>query len=344
MRDVYDKIVASFTPVEPNVLTQARVGSGTRAAHDMLAERVRALGEIEQLAPTRPRESSSRLRIAAWNVERLKYTDASRALLDAVNADVTLLSEVDIGMARSGNRHTVQDLVGSSGEGALIAVEFVETSLGDSRERVWHAGEVNRSGFHGNAIVSRLPLADAFVIPLDQGGYWFGEGAPQNERRLGGRMALAARIVDAAHPLWVVSVHLESSSTAAYRAAQVDHLLSVLHARIGDAACVIGGDMNTADMPDTAEETAAILHNPASREPLFVAMHDAGFGWRGANTAALTQRARPDGTPKPPYARIDWLFTRGVQPLDALTAPAIDASGAAISDHDLVLVEVDAGG
>jgi endonuclease/exonuclease/phosphatase family metal-dependent hydrolase len=49
---------------------------------------------------------------------------------------------------------------------------------------------------------------------------------------------------------------------------------------------------------------------------------------------------RPDGYPVPPFRRIDWLFTRGVTASSPRTVPAVDAEGAAISDHDAVVVDL----
>ena len=60
--------------------------------------------------------------------ERLTPGDAAPdfTLPDDTGAQVTLLSEVDLGMARSGNAHNIRDLIAGSGEGYLYGVEFVE--------------------------------------------------------------------------------------------------------------------------------------------------------------------------------------------------------------------------
>jgi endonuclease/exonuclease/phosphatase family metal-dependent hydrolase len=55
---------------------------------------------------------------------------------------------------------------------------------------------------------------------------------------------------------------------------------------------------------------------------------------------AATQRMRPDGRPLPPFRRIDWLFTRGLDAKSPRTVAAVDESGAAISDHDALVVEL----
>jgi hypothetical protein len=53
-----------------------------------------------------------------------------------------------------------------------------------------------------------------------------------------------------------------------------------------------------------------------------------------------TQRTRPDGTPPPPLGRLDWFFSRGLETFDPQTIPAVDDAGAAISDHEVLVVTV----
>jgi len=173
MRDIIKQTCPSFPPLSLSELTQAREAPATREAHDLLAAHIPALHAIQLTAPPASVPFGSTIRIAAWNAERCKYDRASRRLLEAVGAEVTLLSEMDVGMARSGNRHTVRDLTEPLQQGFAFAVEFVELGLGDSREMRWHAGQSNTFSLHGNAIMSRSRLADVFVVPLDEGGTWF---------------------------------------------------------------------------------------------------------------------------------------------------------------------------
>ena len=64
-------------------------------------------------------------------------------------------------------------------------------------------------------------------------------------------------------------------------------------------------------------------------------MARAGFAWAGANRAAVTCRARPDGEPRPPFTRIDGLFLCGL----GAAVPAVGRGGLAISGHDLIAVD-----
>jgi len=242
MRNIIKQTCLSFPPIFLSELTQAREAPATREAHDLLAAHIPALHAIQLAIPPASIPFGSTIRITAWNAERCKYDRASRRPLEAVGAEVSLLSEMDVGMARSGNRHTVRDLAEPLQQGFAFAVEFVELGLGDSREMRWHAGQSNTFSLHGNAIMSRL--ADVFVVPLDEGGTWF-SNSDADQRRLGGRMAIAARVASSPFPLWVISVHLESRSTPRSRALQTRRLMETLRMQIGDAPAVIGGDFNT---------------------------------------------------------------------------------------------------
>jgi endonuclease/exonuclease/phosphatase family metal-dependent hydrolase len=343
MIEIIAFVADNLTPPASSDITAALVADPTKAEHDRIAGSLTALSTVEYRAPPTIAVPRSPLRLAAWNAERLKYGPASAAMLGELDLDIVLLTESDIGMARSGNRHTTADLAGALGMGYAYGVEFVELGLGDDREQTWHKGQRNRVGFHGNAILSRVPLQDLVMIRLDAGGRWFGSNAGK-QRRLGGRIAVAGRIVTDAGDFVVVSVHLESESDANDRAQQMTRLLAALSARYGKARMVVGGDLNTAALPEIdparPEDSRAWFHRCDAYEPLFGVMQQAGFGWRSANDMAATQRMRPDGRPIPPFRRIDWLFTRGLNASSPRTVAAVDAEGVAISDHDAILMDL----
>lgn len=339
MRDIIKQTCPILPPTSLSDLALARQAPATRKAHDQIASRVPALHAIQLTEPSSPSPLGSLIRIAAWNAERCKYDRAARRLIETVGADVTLLSEMDVGMARSGHRHTVEDLAESLQQGFAFGVEFVELGLGDSREMRWHAGQSNTLSLHGNAIMSRSRLSDVFVIPLDEGGTWFCN-SDADQRRLGGRMAIGARITSAPYPLWVVSLHLESRSTPQTRSLQIRRLLEALRTQIGDAAAVIGGDLNTDALPTDPAALREACGDPRNFEPLFIEMAEAGFSWSSCNDGRATQRTRPDGTPAPPFNRLDWLFVRGVEVTGCRTWSAVDTEGTAISDHELISVDV----
>jgi endonuclease/exonuclease/phosphatase family metal-dependent hydrolase len=375
---------------DPSLLARARTAAETGGAdaHRRFADQVEAFGAVEVRPPVRPAAWREPVTVAAFNAERLKHPGATRALLDSVGAEAALLCEVDVGMARSGNRHGPRALTGQAGEGSglrhgsrvpaerteegsgilhgsgalaeqaevgsghrhsasaspertgegyVYGVEFVELGLGDADEIRAHAGERNAAGFHGNAIVSGLRLSDACVIPLEEGGRWFAgyEGA---QHRLGGRIAVAARVADAPRPLWLVSVHLESKSDPIDRAAQIRRLVAALESLTSGAAVVIGGDLNTKAL--APGEEAQWLDAPERREPLFADLRAAGFDWRAANVAAATQRTGPSGSPQPPFRKLDWILVRGIRADNPRVVPALDGDGHPISDHEMLAVDL----
>jgi endonuclease/exonuclease/phosphatase family metal-dependent hydrolase len=348
MIEIFSSVTAALPAPGHAEITAALTAEPTQAEHDRIARGVTALTAIEYRPPETVVVPRRPLRLAAWNAERLKYGAASAAMLRGLDLDIILLSETDVGMARSGNRHTTAELATALEMGYAYGVEFVELGLGDDREREWHKGQRNHTGLHGNAILSRLPLHDLALVRLDAGGRWFADRvngkASGIQRRLGGRMALAARIATDDGDVVVVSLHLESDSDANGRAQQMTRLLSAINGCYGNARMVIGGDCNTAALPEVdearPEDARAWFHRCDAYEPMFGVMQQASFGWRTANDMAATQRMRPDGRPLPPFRRIDWLFTRGLTASAPRTVAAVDAEGAAISDHDAIVAEI----
>jgi endonuclease/exonuclease/phosphatase family metal-dependent hydrolase len=301
--------------------------------------------------PARDSAAPETLKVAYWNAERCKLLEASAELLAGVAADVVLLAEMDRGMARSGQRHTARELAERLGMGMIFGVEFLEFDLGDTRERTWHAGEHNCEGLHGAAILSRWPMARPALVRLDRDGTWF-DGARNGERRVGGRVALAAMLRLGPHDVALVSTHFESHSDPAHRAMQMTVLLDMIERYAAGTAVVIGGDFNTntldRDQRFTAEDKRRLLRDdpkrlvdPVRYEPMFELARGRGYDWEACNVAdAPTQRQRPDGTPTAPHGKIDWLLTRGLRAASPTLVPAVDRQGTAISDHEVLTVVV----
>lgn len=334
---IIDRATEQLEPVTREALDAALTGPRTHAHHEACAHDIPALWQLEIHAPTSPAIVPERLRLAAWNIERGFHIAASRDLLDRMAADVVLLSEVDHGMSRTGNRHVIADLAQEMAAGYVYGVEFVETGRGSPREALLNPHLESTASFHGNAILSRLRLADAFLVRLDDGGVWYHGTSGERQRRIGYRNAVVARIADAPERLWVASVHLESSSDAEDRAAQTRRLVNVLTDRVGDDAVILGGDFNTNTLRSTTGDMSELLAGIETREPLFTVLREAGYVWTGLNDTSVTQRTRPDGEPQPPFARLDWLFAKGIPGSEAATVAAVDSRGSALSDHDAVM-------
>ena len=300
-----------------------------------------------QAPPEFKRSNPDAATIVFWNAERGKFPAESAALLGSLGADAILLCELDVGMARSYQRHTARDLAECLGCGYAFAVEFIELGLGDRTEQALHRGAANEAGLHGAAILSPYRLVRPTVARLENGGAWF-DGS-RGERRIGGRIALLATLPLGDGSVTLVNVHLESHSDPKQRAAQVTLLLDVIDSYVGDGAVLIGGDFNTSTVSrDWARGTGVKpvlpserVLDPVSHEPLFRVLEGVGYDWQDCNALGIpTQRTRPDGTPRPPLGKIDWFFSRGLETHAAATVAAIDVNGQAISDHEILTVTV----
>lgn len=309
-----------------------------------------ALHQVEQRPSRRGVSLGDTARIVFWNAERLKYFSPSVALLAGLKADALLLCEVDVGMARTGNRHTIRDLAAELDSGYVFGTEFIELGLGDLREQRQHAGETNREGLHGAGFVSPAPLARPALARLETSGRWF-DGA-FHERRVGGRIAMLAELALASGTVLLVSAHYESHTDPADRLVQTRAMLDAIDTHGPGRPVLIGGDFNTstftlAEKRDGDFVAAALardprrLVEPMRYEPMFALLRERGYDWETCNVARTpTQRTRPDGTPEPPFGKIDWLFARGLRCSDAAIVPAVDAAGSAISDHEALAVTI----
>lgn len=338
MPHIASQVVGELPCPSQALLEVARLGPKGPDFHAAAFDRMPALGMIEVGAMPQPRAVPATLRIVAFNAERLAFPDAVASILNREEIDIALLCEVDLGMARSGNSHTARRLSQTLGMGYIFGPEFVELDLGDRDEMRRCEGQQNACGLHGNAILSRFSLEEAHLIRLECDGLWFGgmEGA---QRRIGGRVALAARVAGP-KPLWVVSTHLESKTDPAHRQQLVSTLLRSLDSLIGDAPCVIGGDFNTKALPRQEGTQEQVLATPEAQEPLFADLRAAGFSWQASNIAKPTQRDGPWKRHDRPFGKLDWIFTRGLVATDPAVIPAVDGKGSPVSDHDMMTAKV----
>ncbi|MFI5315420.1 MAG: endonuclease/exonuclease/phosphatase family protein [Myxococcota bacterium] len=280
------------------------------------------------------------LRVVAWNAQRCRDPARAAEFLRATGADVFLLSELDVGMARSGQANAPRELAGRLGCSSAFAVEFLELGLGDARERESLAGQENAVGYHGGAILARGDLLAPEVLRVELGGRWF--DGRLGERRVGSRIAVLCRLAVAGRELAFASLHLESHSDPDERAAQLAAVLDRLERFAPGAPALVGGDVNThslgrAELEDRERLRAALarepsrLSDPVAHEPLFALAERRGFAWRAANLR-----------PAPTYKRdgrgalqLDWFFARGLD----VSEPAVLPSGD-LSDHDAIALSL----
>ena len=78
-----------------------------------------------------------------------------------------LLTELDYGMARSGNRHVAREMAERLGMAYAFAPCYVNLSKGSGLES--GAEGENAQALHGNAVLSRWPVRRAWSVALPNG-------------------------------------------------------------------------------------------------------------------------------------------------------------------------------
>ena len=268
------------------------------------------------------------LTVAAWNLERCYAVEQSAALLERERADIALLSEVDNGMARTGQRHTSRDLAAALGMSYAFGVEFLELELGSATELEFCRDDHNLHGFHGNAVLARAALQAPVMIRLEAHGHWFRPESPAH--RIGTRCAIAGAVMTSDGPLYVVSVHLENSAGTDYREAQVRTLLDAVDELAGTLPVIIGGDLNTGLSTDGDYE----------QETLFAHAYGRGYERHGGPPEQMTTRpSRVSRMPQRAW-KLDWFLTRGVEVTESRIVPSVAPDGEVLSDHDMVVATV----
>ncbi len=183
------------------------------------------------------------IRVTAWNIERGKQFDNVLRVLGQhaliAESDVLLLTELDYGMARTGNRFVARELAAKLRLNYAFAPSYIALNKGSGLEA--EAEGENAQALHGNALFSRHPLANAHSVALPNGK----DKMRVNEKRLGSQRAV---IADVEHPrgcFRAVSVHLDAHSTQRHRLRQMQILLNHLEGLEPKLPVIIGGDWNT---------------------------------------------------------------------------------------------------
>ncbi|ASY65089.1 hypothetical protein SJ05684_c36760 [Sinorhizobium sojae CCBAU 05684] len=266
--------------------------------------------------------------VAAWNLERCLFPQESAGHLRAAGASLVMLSEMDNGMARTGQRHTTADVATMLGMQYAYGIEFLELGLGSDTERDFCKDDANEKGFHGNALLTSVPLRRPFLERLWGERLWFTD---TDQPRLGERIAVGAVIETEAGPFVAVSTHLESATTAAYRERQVKELVERLDAAFPALPMLIGGDLNTGNHIGGDFEAEGLFAMSAAR----------GFTRHGGPIDQMT--TRPSLITRWPKRamKLDWFLARGMRIGESRIIPSLDASGRPLSDHDLITCVVE---
>jgi len=321
----------------PDVPAQLRknisTAQRTASSHRDLMDQVEALSLIENnWINISDADLPSDLTIAAWNLERCIDVEGSAELLHKHSPDIVLLSEMDNGMARTGQRHTTRDLAALMQMGYAYCVEFHELGLGSGPELEFVKDEQNAHGWHGNAILSKVKPKRILQIRLDDHGHWFcaSDDTDTNQPRIGGRVAVAAIIPTKAGDICAISTHLESAGSISIRQSQIDRIIAAVDSFAAGLPVIIGGDLNTGNN---------IPSHDWREETLFQAAERQGFSWEGNADGDTTRKSRLTRFPERTM-KLDWFAHRGVAKMKSDIVPALDTEGTALSDHELIIAKV----
>jgi endonuclease/exonuclease/phosphatase family metal-dependent hydrolase len=184
-----------------------------------------------------------RILATAWNIERGIRLDGIIPTLQhhpvLRRSEVLLLTELDYGMARTGNVFVARDLARALKMNYAFAPCYINLNKGSGLEA--RAEGENGQALHGNAILARYPLRRPHSIVLPNGK----DKMRGKEKRLGSQRVVVA---DLAHPLGevrVVSLHLDAHSTQLHRRLQMKIVLDHLESLEPKLPVLLGGDWNT---------------------------------------------------------------------------------------------------
>jgi endonuclease/exonuclease/phosphatase family metal-dependent hydrolase len=346
-----------------------------------LAGRLDALldGVRARAASGAPPEAGERVRVVHWNIEHGNRFDAIATALathpELAGAGLVTLNEVDLGMARSGNRDVAGELATRLSLHMAWAAMFLEGTRGRDDDALTAVPGDNEESLFGLAILSRWPLRSARLVRLPgPEATLFGR-----ERMLGRFIALVCEVAHSVRPFVAATVHLEVHRTRAHRAEQMRLLLEALSGE--RAPVLLTGDWNTHTFDrgtGLAVPAAAwtLLASPngdltrrltrpdrgESAEGMFAHLRAAGFEWELCNDFAPTLSMRfsrlgeVHAMPSPlrsmvsrgltwaerrAQLRLDWIAARGFGGDHAAghTVRGLDGPGLA-SDHAPITAEL----
>lgn len=345
-----------------------------------LAERVLGTTEVGSFAPPGACPKPC-YRLVAWNLERgIEYEGQLAAIRShpyLASADVYLLTETDVGMARSRNRNVARELARDLRLDYAFSPCYLNLAKGAGVENEVE-GE-NALGLHGNAILSRYPIRNARPIALGNGK----DKMRGREKRLGQQAAVVAEIELPGLDLTVCSVHLDAQSRQRHRR---DQMRAVIDGLSATGPAVIGGDWNTTTFDSSSARAAIVgywvrvmlgarntIRNHFLRpytyfeRELFRLLDEHGFDWRGANLLderttsydvqdAKTHKNLGEWVPEWCFdfirwalrefdgkcpLKIDWFAVRGVKAVSPIVLHEFrEGRVPPLSDHDAIGIDI----
>lgn len=232
------------------------------------------------------------LTLVCWNVERgVRFEALADALAGLLRSDLCLLQEVDLHTRRTGFQNVSEELARRLAMNYAFGAEFEELAQGGDSLRA----------FHGQAVLSRFSIRHARILrfeyqPYDWAPWWKPRIACLQPRR-GGRIALVAEIGWGDSVTLVYNTHLESKASEHGRAVQMQEILQdVTDHYAREIPVIVAGDLNT---------------RKGKNSPVIARLLSAQF------RDVFEEESNPEGTPRRPGSRLDWIFLRCLSFSDA---------------------------
>ncbi|MGH9949915.1 MAG: endonuclease/exonuclease/phosphatase family protein, partial [Pyrinomonadaceae bacterium] len=197
----------------------------------------------------------SAIKALAWNIERGCVFDGIVKALknhdELKDKDVLLLTELDHGMARSGNRFVAREVAEELKLNYAFAPVYLALQKGSGVESAME-GE-NTLSIHGLAMFSKWPMKNTYAVALPNGKdkMW------GKEKRLGHLRALVSDIEHPSGDFRAITVHLDAHCSRSHRHRQMKIILDHLET-LPELPTLIGGDWNTTTF-NAQNSTRAIL-------------------------------------------------------------------------------------
>jgi endonuclease/exonuclease/phosphatase family metal-dependent hydrolase len=266
-------------------------------------------------ADASPEPERDWVHVVHWNI---LHGNRYAAVLEAVRhepalagADLVSLNEVDVGLARSGNRNVAFDLAEAPDLHLVWAPLYLEldgsgdsTAVGDAlrpaaapgRDATPMAGVEDAESLFGLALLSRFPLGAARRVELQTPADLLFD----RERKVGHFVALVVEVQHPEEPFHVVVTHLDVHGTPAFRRVQMQTVLQA----VPPSPVLLCGDLNTTTFergnwlrsaralgtlalatPGRLDRRLLRPQDPAPepREPLFGELERAGFDFERLN-------------------------------------------------------------
>jgi endonuclease/exonuclease/phosphatase family metal-dependent hydrolase len=329
-----------------------------------------------------PLPGSNSIHAIAWNIERGKAVDDVIYFLQwqpsLQNADILLLSELDWGMARTGNRFVAREIASALGMNYAFAPCYIALTKGAGLEK--HVPGRNEASLHGNALLSRFPMHRVHSLALPNGK----DKMAGAEKRIGSQRAVIADIEHPSGMLRAVSLHLDAHSSQRHRRFQMRQVLTHLEQLNPRMPVLIGGDWNTTTH-NSSRALYSILgyfrrvlmgvrHVVANHYPypeqwferqLFREIERKGYDYRNFNTPGqctlhyytsdlASNLNLREWVPQWCFwfiewalkrtggacsLKLDWFAGKGVRPVSpGVAIPGLSVEGERVSDHDPIVV------